>query len=73
MSLAKYAYESMVVNALKHHVHTATQSNAEVMQSLCMEDVRRDTGLVVLWASILLFRVLFYRRLVTRYTGARKQ
>ena len=72
LSLFKYAYDSMVVNAFKGYVETDEFTNAQILENLSENGVNRGTGIGVLWLFIVFFRVVFYYRLVTRFSGSRK-
>lgn len=72
LSLFKYGYDSMAVNAFKHYVTSDTQTNEEILQLYSIDGVDRGTGVGVLWLFTIVFRCVFYYRLVTRFSGSRK-
>lgn len=72
LSLFKYGYDSMVVNAFKHYVHSDSLTNEEILHMYSVDGVDRGTGIGVLWLFTIAFRCVFYYRLVTRFSGSRK-
>ena len=72
LSLFKYAYESMIVNAFKNLVSTDDMTNQQILESYSVEGINRGQGIGILWAWIIFYRLLFYFRLVTAFTGSRK-
>eukprot|EP01031_Cornospumella_fuschlensis_P040015 gene40015-48752_t len=73
LSLFKYGYDSMAVNILKYHFSIPdVMSNADVLEYCSVNGQNRGLGVGVLWAWVLVFRLIFYGRLVTAFNGSRK-
>lgn len=72
MSLFKYAYDSMIVNAFKDHVSNDEMTNNEILHYYSVDGVNRGLGIGVLWGWIIVFRFIFYYRLVSAFSGSRK-
>jgi hypothetical protein len=70
LSLFKYTYESMIVNAFTD-VNTETLTNKQVMSEYSVAGVNKFTGIGVLILFVIFFRVVFYYRLVTAFNGQR--
>lgn len=73
LSLFKWMLDSMLINALGDgYGYTATSDNAQVLANYSIQDTDRGVGIAVVAAFVIVFRVVFYCRLVTAFTGARK-
>lgn len=72
MSLFKYAYDALLVNAFENTVTTSTANNAEILDRYSINDTNRWTGVGVLIGWIIFYRLIFYYRLVTAFNGSRK-
>lgn len=72
LSLFKYGYDSMIVNATKDIIVTPEYTNEEVLELYSVEGVNKGTGVGVLWLFIIFFRLVFYYRLLTVFNGSRK-
>lgn len=84
MSLFKYAFDSMIVNAFKGDkslnfsgaeimvdgVYTVT--NEEVLNIFGVSNTNRWTGLGILFGWVIFYRLVFYYRLITAFNGSRK-
>jgi hypothetical protein len=61
----------MIVNAFKDQVSTPTLSNAQVLHRYSVNGVNVGLGIGVLWGWILFFRLIFYYRLQSAFSGSR--
>ena len=66
--------DSMLINALGDGFgFTDTKSNSELLLSeYSIQDTDRGVGIAVIATFIIVFRLIFYTRLVTAFTGSRK-
>lgn len=71
-SLLKYAYDSMMVNAFKDRVTTDEFTNAQILHRYSVNGVNVGLGIGVLWGWLIVFRLVFYYRLITAFNGSRK-
>lgn len=76
-SLFKFAYDSMMVNGLKDHAIfeaslAPNNTNEDVLKYYSVDGVNMGLGIGILWGWIIFYRLIFYYRLVTAFSGARK-
>lgn len=71
-SLFKYAYDSMIVNAFTDHASTDTLTNDQILEFYSVDGTPRGQGVGILWAWLFFFRIIFYYRLITAFSGSRK-
>lgn len=76
-SLFKYAYDAMIINAFRDHgtftLGNVYYSNNDVLRYYSVHSANRGMGVGILWAWLLVFRLVFYYRLTTAFTGSRKK
>eukprot|EP01035_Chromulina_nebulosa_P004705 gene4705-6422_t len=65
--------DSMLINALGDgYGFTSTDTNSEIMAKYSIQDTDRGVGIAVIATFTIVFRTIFYTRLVTAFTGSRK-
>jgi ABC-type multidrug transport system permease subunit len=72
LSMFKYAYDSIVINALDGHFSLPMLSNDEVMKALSVDGINRGMGVGILWCFVVVMRGVIYFRLMTAFSGSRK-
>ena len=73
LSLFNYAYDAFLVNAFKFgEVTNPGMSNNDVLIRYSVNGVNRGLGIGILWAFVLLFRCIFYYRLLSAFNGSRR-
>lgn len=72
LSLFKYGVDSEIVNGFLGYAETDSKTNKQILKEYGVEDVNKWTGLGVLLAFIVFFRVVFYYTFTTKYNGKRK-
>jgi hypothetical protein len=72
LSLFKWGYESMMVNALRNYVSYPGATNEQVLTDYSMQGIDRGRGIGVLIAFTVFFRLFFWYRLVSAFNGSRK-
>ena len=73
LSLFKWMLDSMLINALGDGFgFTDTKSNYEILSEYSIQDTDRGVGIAVIATFTIVFRLIFYTRLVTAFTGSRK-
>jgi hypothetical protein len=68
----KWMLDSMLINAFDGFAFTPLATNAQVMEAYSIQDTDRGVGIAVMCAFTIFFRLVFYHRLVTAFTGSRK-
>ena len=73
LSMFKWMLDSMLINAFSDgYGVTSQETNAQVLSSYSIQDTDRGVGVAVIVAFTIFFRLVFYARLVTAFTGTRK-
>jgi ATP-binding cassette subfamily G (WHITE) protein 2 len=77
LSLFKWGYDSMITNAFKDYAYyddaiMGQATNQDVLSQYGESRTDKTTGVAVLIAFIVFFRLVFYYRLVTAFNGSRK-
>ena len=72
ISLYKYSYETVIINALRNKIVTPTRSNEEIMSYYSLTDVSKWRGILVLIGFTISHRIIIYFVLVKYYTDRRK-
>ena len=47
-------------------------TNEQVLEYLSVNGEKKGTGVIILFAFVIFFRIVFYHRLVTAFNGSRK-
>ena len=68
----KWMLDSMLINAFDGIAFTPDLTNAEIMTAYSIQSTDRGVGVAVIAAFTIFFRLVFYYRLVTAFTGSRK-
>lgn len=73
LSLFKWMLDSMLINAFSDgNATTQDETNEQVLAHYSLQDQSRGVGVAVIAAFAIFFRIVFYTRLVTGFTGTRK-
>ena len=73
ISLYKYSYETVIINALRDKIVTPTRSNEEIMSYYSLTDISKWRGVAVLIGFTISHRIIIYCVLVKYYTDRRKE
>ena len=72
LSLYKYAFESLIINAFPSTVRTPTSTNAQLMVRFSTAGISKWRGVGVLIAFSIVYRVISYIILIIYYNGRRR-
>ena len=72
LSLFKYAYDSMIINAIKGHVSVPGMTESELLDYFSVDGFTKWRGVGVLICFICVYRFITYLVLITKHNGSRK-